>query len=366
MAERKKIAKKNIKIDDDLIEELEIVQNQYTGNLKPNDQNTVQPIALMRLGLFVPTLKSTNNRNNKKGSVIDATEELIQLETAKSEGFTDIKITGSRLDMDSDFKTWVGIVRGLADFGDESGRVEMSITQFAKYCGYPSSRLRKTLREKVLNSLRKIMSATVSFQKTLETKNEDGSNKIIMKMVHLLNNVDYNEETGIISFEAEKRLKELYQFDHKVLLQLKVIQKLPRKETAQALYTFIESLPANPIPISLARLRARLNFGNKSIYSQNQLVRKGMKTLEELGYLSYSEIKRNRSVFFSIHHRNPKLKTVSEVDAIPPEIKKPTADLDQTSLAKERLRARIAELASDPTEENLKMIDAIAATIRSL
>ena len=68
-------------------------------------------------------------------------------------------------------------------------------------------------------------------------------------------------------------------------------------------------------------------------------------------------------MFFSIHHRNPKLKTVSEVDAIPPEIKKPT---DQTSLAKERLRARIAELASDPTEENLKMIDAIAATIRSL
>ncbi|MDU2883378.1 MAG: replication initiation protein, partial [Enterobacter sp.] len=77
MEEKKKIAKKNIKIDDDLIEELEIVQNQYTGNLKPTDQNTVQPIALMRLGLFVPTLKSTNNRNNKKGSVIDATEELI-------------------------------------------------------------------------------------------------------------------------------------------------------------------------------------------------------------------------------------------------------------------------------------------------
>jgi hypothetical protein len=95
-------------------------------------------------------------------------------------------------------------------------------------------------------------------------------------------------------------------------------------------------LPANPIPISLARLRARLNFGNKSIYSQNQLVRKGMKTLEELGYLSYSEIKKNRSVFFSIHHRNPKLKTVSEVDAIPPEIKKPT---DQTSLAKKGLSA---------------------------
>ncbi|EJC3611163.1 replication initiation protein, partial [Escherichia coli] len=29
----------------------------YTGELVPNSNNTVQPIALMRLGLFVPTLK---------------------------------------------------------------------------------------------------------------------------------------------------------------------------------------------------------------------------------------------------------------------------------------------------------------------
>lgn len=344
----------------------EVVENQYTGCLTPNDQNTVQPIALMRLGLFVPTLKSTNSRNNKKLAVIDATDELIQLEAAKSEGFTDIKITGSRLDMDSDFKTWVGIIRGLADFGDEAGRVEMSITQFAKYCGYPSSRLRKTLRDKVLSSLRKIMSATVSFQRTLDSKNEDGSNKIIMAMVHLLNNVDYNEETNTISFEAEKRLKELYQFDHKVLLQLKVIQKLPRKETAQALYTFIESLPANPIPISLSRFRARLNLGNKSVYSQNQLVRKGLKTLEELGYLSYSEVKKGKSVYFNIHHRNPKLKVIAETEEMPIEIKKPVEESDQTKLAKERLMARIVELANDPTESNLKLIDAIAATIKAL
>lgn len=368
MAEMKKRINKNIKIDKNLTSASEVVENQYTGTLVPNDQNTVQPIALMRLGLFVPTLKSTSSRISKKASEINATEELIQLETAKSEGFTDIKITGSRLDMDSDFKTWVGIVRGLADFGDESGRVEMSITQFAKYCGYPSSRLRKTLRDKILGSLRKIMSATVSFQKTLESKNEDGSNKIMMKMVHLLNNVDYNEETNTISFEAEKRLKELYQFDHKVLLQLKVIQKLPRKETAQALYTFIESLPANPVPISLARFRTRLNLGNKSVYSQNQLVRKGLKILEELGYLSYSEVKRGKSVYFSIHNRNPKLKVITEADAIPHDMKVPeqVVQKDQTELAKERLRERIAELAKDPTEANLKLIETIVATIRSL
>ncbi|EIH2328185.1 RepB family plasmid replication initiator protein, partial [Escherichia coli] len=29
-------------------------------SLKPNNNSTIQPIALLRLGVFVPTLKSTN------------------------------------------------------------------------------------------------------------------------------------------------------------------------------------------------------------------------------------------------------------------------------------------------------------------
>ncbi|STO41597.1 putative RepFIB replication protein A [Escherichia coli] len=55
-------------------------------------------------------------------------------------------------------------------------------------------------------------------------------------------------------------LFELYQFDRKVLLQLKAINALKRRESAQALYTFIESLHGIRPPISLARLRARLNL----------------------------------------------------------------------------------------------------------
>lgn len=44
--------------------------------LVPNSNNTVQPVALMRLGLFVPTLKST--AKGRKGLMVttNATEEL--------------------------------------------------------------------------------------------------------------------------------------------------------------------------------------------------------------------------------------------------------------------------------------------------
>ena len=34
-------------------------------NLTPNGSNTVQPVALMRLGVFVPTLKSLKNSKKK-------------------------------------------------------------------------------------------------------------------------------------------------------------------------------------------------------------------------------------------------------------------------------------------------------------
>ncbi len=66
-----------------------------------------------------------------------------------------------------------------------------------------------------------------------------------------------------------------------------------------ALYTFIESLPRDPAPISLARLRARLNL-KSPVFSQNQTVRRAMEQLREIGYLDYTEIQRggqNSSVF---------------------------------------------------------------------
>lgn len=72
--------------------------------LTPNNNNTVQPVALMRLGVFVPTLKSLKNSKKNTLSRTDATEELTRLSTARAEGFDKVEITGPRLDMDNDFK----------------------------------------------------------------------------------------------------------------------------------------------------------------------------------------------------------------------------------------------------------------------
>lgn len=75
-------------------------------------------------------------------------------------------------------------------------------------------------------------------------------------ITHLVQSAYYDTERDIVQLQADPRLFELYQFDRKVLLQLKAINALKRRESAQALYTFIESLPRDPAPISLARLRA--------------------------------------------------------------------------------------------------------------
>lgn len=339
----------------------------YTGELVPNNNNTVQPIALMRLGLFVPTLKGTKYSKRNRPNEIDASRELVQMEVARSEGYTDIKITGPRLDMDHDFKTWVGVVRSLAEYGESNGRVELSITKFAKFCGYPSSQIRKTLRDRLTNSLLKIMRTTLSFQRTYEEKNVDGSNKISLLMVHLINSVDYNEQKDTVVFYAEPKLTELYRFDHKVLLQLKVINKLPRKETAQALYTFIESLPPNPAPVSLARLRVRLNLSSKNVSSQNQTIRNALKSLKELGYLDYSELKRGHSVYIQIHSRNPKLKASypkTKNDIIEKSSKQ--EQKEEKVDVKQNIINKITEISQDLTPENIKMLEILSNSLKLL
>lgn len=130
-------------------------------------------------------------------------------------------------------------------------------------------------------------------------------------ITHLVQSAYYDTERDIVQLQADPRLFELYQFDRKVLLQLKAINALKRRESAQALYTFIESLPRDPAPISLARLRARLNL-KSPVFSQNQTVRRAMEQLREIGYLDYTEIQRGRTKFFCIHYRRPRLKAPND------------------------------------------------------
>jgi Fe2+ or Zn2+ uptake regulation protein len=126
----------------------------------------------------------------------------------------------------------------------------------------------------------------------------------------------YDTKKDIVILQADPKLFELYEFDHKVLLQLKAINALKRRESAQALYTYIESLPKNPAPISLARLRNRLNL-RSPVFSQNQTVRRALEQLKEIGYLDYSEVQKGRNVSFIVHNRNPKLKIIKNVEESP-------------------------------------------------
>lgn len=95
--------------------------------LTPNNNNTVQPVALMRLGVFVPTLKSLKNSKKNTLSRTDATEELTRLSLARAEGFDKVEITGPRLDMDNDFKTWVGIIHSFARHNVIGDKVELPL-----------------------------------------------------------------------------------------------------------------------------------------------------------------------------------------------------------------------------------------------
>lgn len=272
--------------------------NKSTGevvSLVVNSAATVQPVALMRIGLFVPTLKNTNKSKINRRNVTDATEELIQLSIAKTEGYKDVQITGLRLDMDTDFKVWLGIIRSMSEHGVVGGRLKLSFVEFVKMCGFDTRRSNKIMRDRIGNALFKLASVTLKFQN--ETKGWT---------THLVQSATYDVVEDTVEIEAEPKLFELYNMDHRVLLRLKAIDALQRKESAQALYTFIESLPADLYPLSMKRLRDRLNL-TSNVYTQNHIVRKAMDQLKEIGYLDFTEVKRGKSVYFNVHYRNAKL-----------------------------------------------------------
>ncbi len=90
---------------------------------------------------------------------------------------------------------------------------------------------------------------------------------------------------------ADESLWELYQFDRQVLLQMFIIRQLANKGTAQALYTFIESLPERPIPLSFARIKRRLMLTSPN-NQQNRVINKAIDELKAVGYLDGDVVKR--------------------------------------------------------------------------
>nr|QTX13821.1 hypothetical protein [Klebsiella pneumoniae] len=79
------------------------------------------------------------------------------------------------------------------------------------------------------------------------------------------------------------------------------------------MYTYLASLPKDPAPISMKRFRDRLRL-TSPVASQNMIIRRSLKELEQIGYLQYREEKIGRSIKFHILKRSPSLdakKTIS-------------------------------------------------------
>lgn len=95
--------------------------------------------------------------------------------------------------------------------------------------------------------------------------------------------------TDTVEITADSNLWELYRYDHKVLLGLKALSELSRKEAAQSLYIYFESMPGGTLYISMKRLRERLAIGSP-VKLQNSIIRRAMAELEKIGYIDYTEL----------------------------------------------------------------------------
>lgn len=271
----------------------EVEHNKLTVTSKA----TVQPVALMRLNVFVPASRPAKGLQTS----IDASSVFKDLEYSRREGYDDIRITGERLSMAVDFKVWVGIIEAFSKYGLNTNSVKLTFHEFAGMCRFESKRFDSRLRKSISDALTRIRGKTITF-----TRNgTDGPKKV--SVTGLLKTGELDFERDQVELEADHRLWELYQTDYTVLLRYKPINALTRKEAAQALYTFIESLPTNPVPISFKRIRDRLSLLSP-VKEQNRIIKLALTQLQEIGYLEHSITKKGKETFVMIHRRSANLK----------------------------------------------------------
>lgn len=271
--------------------------------LTPTKNATVQPVALMRLGLFLPSLK---RKGKDTGNInIDASRELQSLELAKAEGYTDIRISGPRLSMETDFKVWVGIILAFSKYGMSGNTVELPFSEFATYCGYSSKDKDKNLRTRLADSLARLRGTTI---RLTSEKDKQGV------VSGLLSRGKWDEDKDLMIITADESLWELYQFDRQVIIQMFILRQLANKGTAQALYTFLESLPERPIPLSFSRIKRRLMLTSPN-NQQNRVINKAIDELKAVGYLDGDVVKKGTEWHLLISRRTPRpdIKAISSV-----------------------------------------------------
>lgn len=270
-------------------------ENDTYRKLTVTVNSTVQPAVLMKMGVFVPTKKK-----GTEAAPIDASDTLSRLEMASREGYSDIIITGPRLNISTDFKVWMGIIHSFSKSPDalKGNKIHLKFTEFASNCQYPNKRFDSRLRKEIADSLTRIRGKTITFSRSGNTK---------VYITGLLKTSTFDVESNTVILEADENLWELYNEDNLTLLRKKPLNALPRKESAQAIYTYLASLPANPVPLSFERLRGRLLLPS-SLSEQNRVIKTALEQLRTIGYLEYDLYKKDNENYVKIISRNPSLK----------------------------------------------------------
>ena len=264
------------------------------NGLKVTTHSSIQPAILLKLGVFVPATKAGRP---KTGQIIDVSEQFRHLEFAQKEGYEDILIRGERLTIAQDFQVWMGVIGAFSKYGLKHQTIILPFKEFAQLCCFDSRDFNHRLRKKIFDSLAKLGTKVVQFQR------KDGSKQFFTQ---LLKTAEYEEVTDTVTLEADTRLWELYQIDYQILLRKQPYNLLRGKEIAQTLYTYIASLPDNPFPISFLRLRERLLLTSQ-VKEQNRMIKQALEQLKGIGYIEYSLLKEGRETVLHIHKRNKKL-----------------------------------------------------------
>lgn len=286
-------------------------KNQSTGQVEhiiSTSTKSIQPLSLLRLSVFTPMQAVEKGKIKDAGSrtPIDAINDFRQLEIVEREGYSSAVITGPKLDIETDFKVWIGVISAFTHFSSQNGVITMSFADLARLCDIDSRQVNRRLKERLARSLSKLSSTSIRFSKP--TPEGDA-----IATTHLIGSSIADPEADVVKLAYDTLLADFYKLDIKRILKLKVLNNLKRNEVAKAIYTFLEGLPNKPGEVQIVsanRLMARLDLKSEP-KKQMFIIRKGLKTLEEIGYLSYQEsfkrINGKREFYFTINKRDPDL-----------------------------------------------------------
>ncbi|HCH6603029.1 TPA: hypothetical protein NK411_004483 [Vibrio parahaemolyticus] len=264
-----------------------------SDNLSISNSHSIQPNILIRTPLFVPIARNSN----KEVSTLtkhDVSSEFRGISLYQREGYEYASIRGEKLNVRTDFRVWCGVIFAFSKYGYNTDCITMKLSEFTKFCGFSTQMLNAAFRRRIQESLERIQSQTVSMS------TRDGKKATATS---LLKKFIYDTDRDEILLEGDPELWELYRIDRQILISMKTLSKIPRAETAQCLYLFLASLPNDPIPVTMSRIRERLSL-NMSNKEANRSIKNAIKTLEKIGYLEGKETEWNGEWAYQITDRN--------------------------------------------------------------